>query len=112
LLIDGNPQQVADAKALLPKRLRIVEAFEAIFCSRNLVELAPQLAFDADEQVIAPLLARGKSIVIPPGATARFNAISTKTPTRLPRHRHPLRQNRQKTYLATIHLAPAIIWLN
>jgi len=69
ILTPGQAHDLEGADALLPDM-----AAEALLADK---------AFDADERVIEPLLARGKSVVIPPKrATARFNAISTKTPTR------------------------------
>jgi transposase len=82
-------------------------------------------AFDADERVIAPLAAVGKTIVIPPKANRRtprdydrdiyesrhlienffaklkqFRAIATRY------------DKTARNFLAAIHLTAAIIWLN
>ena len=64
-------------------------------------------AFDADARVIEPLLARGKSVVIPPRAPqvqrdfdkdaykARHLIENFFCKLSISCHRHPLRQNRQ-----------------
>ena len=82
-------------------------------------------AFDADARVLEPLAAAGKSAVIPP----RANRLAPRTFDRkLYKERHlienflcKLKQFRAiatrydktaRNFLAAIHLAAAIIWLN
>ena len=82
-------------------------------------------AFDADERVIEPLIAAGKKVVIPSKA-------NRKLPRKLDRHlyaaRHlienffaKLKQYRAiatrydktaRNFLAAVHLAASVIWLN
>jgi transposase len=82
-------------------------------------------AFDADERVIEPLLARGKSLVIPPKSNRKVQREFDKE---VYKARHlienffcKLKQCRAiatrydktaKNFLAAIHLAATIIWLN
>jgi transposase len=82
-------------------------------------------AFDAGERVIAPLLARGKSFVIPPRSNRKVQRDLDKEAYKA---RHliensfcKLKQYRAiatrydktaRNFLAAIHLAAAIIWLN
>ena len=82
-------------------------------------------AFDADERVIEPLLAAGKKLVIPPRSNRKLQRLYDKE---MYKARHlmenfycKLKQYRaiatryDKTainFLAGIHLAAAVIWLN
>ena len=82
-------------------------------------------AFDADERVIAPLLAAGKTFVIPPRSNRKVPRDYDKE---MYKARHlmenfycKLKQFRAiatrydktaRNFLAAIHLAAAIIWLN
>ena len=82
-------------------------------------------AFDADERVIAPLTAAGKTAVIPPKANRK---ISRDYDRELFKARHlienffaRLKQFRaiatrydktKRNFLAAVHLAAAVIWLN
>lgn len=82
-------------------------------------------AFDADERVLAPLAAAGKTAVIPPKSTRKIKRDYDKE---LYKSRHlienfycKLKQYRAiatrydktaRNFLAAIHLASAIIWLN
>jgi transposase len=82
-------------------------------------------AFDADERVIGPLLARGKSVVIPPKSNRK---LPRKFDKDVYKARHlienffcKLKQYRAiatrydktaRNFLAAIHLASAVIWLN
>lgn len=82
-------------------------------------------AFDADERVIEPLLARGKSVVIPPKSNRKVRRDFDKDPY-MARHLienffSKLKQYRAiatrydktaRNFLAAIHLAAAIVWLN
>ena len=82
-------------------------------------------AFDADKRVIEPLLARGKSVVIPPKSTRKvkreFDKEAYKARHLIENFFCKLKQYRAiatrydktaRNYLAAIHLAAAIIWLN
>ena len=82
-------------------------------------------AFDAEERVIEPLAAAGKTVVIPPKANRAFDRDYDRV---LFKARHlieyffaKLKQYRaiatrydktRRNFLAAIHLAAAIIWLN
>ena len=82
-------------------------------------------AFDADERVIEPLLAAGKKFVIPPKSNRKVQRAYDKE---LYKARHlmenfycKLKQYRAiatrydktaRNFLAAIHLAAAVIWLN
>ncbi len=82
-------------------------------------------AFDADDRVIAPLIAAGKAVVIPPKANRRVARAYDK---HLYKARHlienffaKLKQFRAiatrydktaQNFLGAIHLAAATIWLN
>jgi transposase len=82
-------------------------------------------AFDADERVIEPLLARGKSVVIPSRSNRKvqrdFDKDAYKTRHLIENFFCKLKQYRAiatrynktaRNFLAAIHLAAAIIWLN
>ena len=82
-------------------------------------------AFDADERVIEPLLARGKSFVIPPKSNRKvqrdFDKDAYKARHLIENFFCKLKQYRAiatrydktaRNFLAAIHLAAAIIWLN
>ena len=82
-------------------------------------------AFDADERVIEPLLAAGKTFVIPPKSNRKVQRLYDKE---IYKARHlmenfycKLKQYRAiatrydktaRNFLAGIHLAAAVIWLN
>jgi transposase len=82
-------------------------------------------AFDADERVIARLHARGKSVVIPPRSNRKirrdFDKDAYKARHLIENFFCKLKQYRAiatrydksaRNFLAAIHLAAAIIWLN
>ena len=82
-------------------------------------------AFDADERVIEPLLRRGKSVVIPPRSNRKsqrhFDKDAYKARHLIENFFCKLKQYRAiatrydktaRNFLAAIHLAAAIIWLN
>lgn len=82
-------------------------------------------AFDADKRVIEPLLARGKSVVIPPRShrliKRDFDKEAYKARHLIENFFCKLKQYRAiatrydktaRNFLAAIHLAAAIIWLN
>lgn len=82
-------------------------------------------AFDADERVIKPLQARGKSFVIPPRSNRKvqrdFDKDAYKVRHLIENFFCKLKEYRAiatrydktaRNFLAAIHLAAAIIWLN
>src|SRR5205823_6776939 len=82
-------------------------------------------AFDAHERVLEPLRARGKSFVIPPKNNPKiqrnFHKDTYKTRHLIENFFCKLKQYRAiatrydktaRNFLAAIHLAAAIIWLN
>jgi len=89
-----------------------LEGADALLPDMTAETLLADKAFDADERVIEPLLARGKSFVIPPKSNRKVqrdfdkDAYKARHPHRefllqaqaIPRHRHSLRQNRQKFF--------------
>ena len=82
-------------------------------------------AFDANERVIEPLAAAGKTAVIPPTATRKSSRVYDRDFYK-PRHLienffAKLKQFRAiatrydktaRNFLAAVHLAASIIWLN
>jgi transposase len=74
----GNPLNFI----LTPGQAHDLDGADALLPAMAAEVLLADKAFDADERVIGPSLARGKSFVIHPRATAGFNAISTRAPTR------------------------------
>ena len=111
LLTPGQAHDLEGADALLPDM-----AAEALLADK---------AFDADERVIEPLLAKGKSVVIPPKSNRKIQRDYDKEAYKA---RHlienffcKLKQYRAiatrydktaRNFLGAIHLAAAIIWLN
>jgi transposase len=111
LLTPGQAHDLVGADALLPHM-----AADLLIADK---------AFDADERVIEPLATAGKSAVIPP---RRHRTGSREFDRELYKARHlvenffcKLKQFRAiatrydkiaKNFLAAIHLAAAIIWLN
>ena len=82
-------------------------------------------AFDADKRMSDPLLARGKTFVIPPKRSRKvqrdFDKDAYKTRHLIENFFCKLKQYRAiatrydktaRNFLAAIHLAAAIIWLN
>ena len=110
-LTGGEAHDLAGADALLPAL-----AAETLIADK---------AFDADERVLEPLAAAGKSAVIPPKANRLINRNYDRG---LYKTRHlienffaKLKQFRAiatrydktaRNFLAAIHLAAATIWLN
>jgi transposase len=111
LLTPGQAHDLAGADALLPQM-----AADTLLADK---------AFDADERVIEPLLAVGKTAVIPPKSNRKIQREYDKDAYKA---RHlienffcKLKQFRAiatrydktaRNFLAAIHLAAAIIWLN
>ena len=107
----GQAHDLAGADALLPEM-----AADTLLADK---------AFDADERVISPLLARGKSFVIPPKSSRKaprdFDKDAYKARHLIENFFCRLKQYRAiatrydktaRNFLAAIHLAAAIIWLN
>jgi transposase len=111
LLTPGQAHDLEGADALLPDM-----AADALLADK---------AFDADERVIEPLLARGKSVVIPLKSNRKvqreFDKEAYKARHLIENFFCRLKQYRAlatrydktaRNFLAAIHLAAAIIWLN
>ena len=111
LLTQGQAHDLAGADVLLPQM--------------KADTLLADKAFDADKRVIDPLLAAGKTPVIPPKSNRKTQRSFDKE---LYKARHlmenffcKLKQYRAiatrydktaRNFLAAIHLAAAVIWLN
>ena len=111
LLTPGQAHDLQGADALLPHMKADV--------------LLADKAFDADERLIEPLLAAGKTVVIPPRSTRKnprpFDKEMYKARHLIENFYCRLKQFRAiatrydktaRNFLAAIHLAAAIIWLN
>ena len=110
---------------LTPGQAHDLQGADALLPHMQADVLLADKAFDADERVIKPLLAAGKTFVIPPKS-------SRKTPRPFDREMYKARHLIENFYcklkqfraiatrydktasnfLAAIHLAAAIIWLN
>src|SRR5260370_24454454 len=102
-----------------------LEGADALLPQMQADTLLADKAFDAHERVIEPLLAAGKTFVIPPTSNRKVQRLYDKE---LYKARHlmenfycKLRQYRAiasrhdktaRNFLAGIHLAAAVIWLN
>lgn len=111
LLTPGQAHDLSGADALLPQMAADV--------------LIADKAYDADQRVIQPLAADGKSAVIPPRrrriAPRDFDRELYKTRHLIENFFCKLKQFRAiatrydktaRNFLAAIHLAAAIVWLN
>lgn len=110
---------------LTPGQAHDLEGADALLPGMAADTLLADKAFDADERVIEVLLARGKSFVIPPRSNRKIRRDFDKDVYKV---RHlienffcKLKQYRAiatrydktaRNFLAAIHLAAAIIWLN
>jgi transposase len=117
----GNPI----AFFLTPGQAHDLEGADALLPQMQADALLADKAFDADERVIEPLLAAGKKLVIPPKSNRKVQRIFDRE---MYKARHlienffcKLKQYRAiatrydktaRNFLAAIHLAAAIIWLN
>ena len=117
----GNPISFL----LTPGQAHDLEGADALLPQMAADTLLADKAFDADERVIEPLLAAGKTPVIPPKSNRKIQRPYDKDAYKA---RHlienffcKLKQFRAiatrydktaKNFLAAIHLAAAIIWLN
>ena len=111
ILTPGQAHDLQGADALLPDM-----AADALLADK---------AFDADERVIEPLLARGKSVVIPPKRNRKvqreFDKEAYKARHLIENFFCRLKQYRAiatrydktaRNFLAAIYLAASAIWLN
>ena len=117
----GNPL----AFMLTPGQAHDLEGADALLPQMVADTLLADKAFDADKRVIEPLLAAGKTAVIPPKSNRKIQRDYDKEAYKA---RHlienffcKLKQFRAiatrydktaRNFLAAIHLAAAIIWLN
>ena len=117
----GNPL----AFMLTPGQAHDLEGADALLPQMVADTLLADKAFDADKRVIEPLLAAGKTAVIPPKCNRKIQRDYDKEAYKA---RHlienffcKLKQFRAiatrydktaRNFLAAIHLAAAIIWLN
>jgi transposase len=117
----GNPLSFL----LTPGQAHDLEGADALVPQLAADTLLADKAFDADERVIEPLLAAGKTAVMPPKSNRKIQRDYDKE-TYKARHLienffYKLKQFRAiatrydktaRNFLAAIHLAAAIIWLN
>jgi len=117
----GNPTAIF----LTPGQAHDLQGADALLPHLEAGALLADKAFDADERVIEPLLAAGKTPVIPPKSSRKAPRPFDKE---LYKARHlienffcKLKQYRAiatrydktaRNFLAGIHLAAAVIWLN
>jgi transposase len=110
---------------LTPGQAHDLEGADALLPQMQADALLADKAFDADERVIEPLLAAGKTAVIPPKSNRKVKRSYNKE---MYKARHlienffcKLKQYRAiatrydktaRNFLAGIHLAAAVIWLN
>src|SRR5262249_15487480 len=117
----GNPLDFE----LTPGQAHDLEGADALLPDMTADTLLADKAFDAGERVIEPLLARGKSVVIPPKSNRKvqryFDKDTYKARHLIENFFCKLKQYRAiatrydktaRNFLAAIHLAAAIIWLN
>ena len=117
----GNPL----AFFLTPGQAHDLEGADALLPQMKAEMLLADKAFDADKRVIEPLLAAGKTLVIPPKSNRKIKRAFDKE---MYEARHlienfycKLKQFRAiatrydktaRNFLAALHLAAAVIWLN
>jgi transposase len=110
---------------LTPGQAHDLQGADALLPDMEADTLLADKAFDADQRVIEPLLARGKSVVIPPRSHRQiqrdFDKDTYKARHLIENFFCKLKQYRAiatrydktaRNFLAAIHLAAAIIWLN
>ena len=123
MYFDSNSDKLR--AALLPPHYVAKAGPDALLPDMAADTLLADKAFDADERVIEPLLARGKSFVIPPRSNRKiqrdFDKDAYKARHLIENFFCKLKQYRAiatrydktaRNFLAAIHLAAAIIWLN
>lgn len=117
----GNPL----AFFLTPGQAHDLDGTDVLLPQMNAAILLADKAFDADKRVIDPLLAAGKTPVIPPKRNRKIQRTFDKE---IYKARHlienffcKLKQFRAiatrydktaRNFLAAIHLAASVIWLN
>jgi transposase len=117
----GNPL----AFFLTPGQAHDLQGADTLLPQMQANTLLADKAFDADERLIKPLLAAGKTIVIPPKSNRKarrpFDKEVYKARHLIENFFCKLKQFRAiatrydktaRNFLAAIHLAAAIIWLN
>jgi transposase len=117
----GNPLDFI----LTPGQAHDLEGADALLPDMAAEVLLADKAFDADERVIEPLRAQGKSFVIPPKSNRKvqrdFDREAYKARHLIENFFCKLKEYRAiatrydktaRNFLAAIHLAAAIIWLN
>lgn len=117
----GNPLRFF----LTPGQAHDLEGSDALLPQMQANILLADKAFDADERVIKPLLAAGKTFVIPPKSNRKtprpFDSEIYKARHLIENFYCRLKQFRAiatrydktaQNFLAAIHLVAAIIWLN
>lgn len=117
----GNPLDFI----LTPGQAHDLEGADALRPDMAAETLLADKAFDADQWVIEPLLARGTSFVIPPKSNRKvqrdFDKDAYKARHLIENFFCKLKQYRAiatrydktaRNFLAAIHLAAAITWLN
>jgi transposase len=117
----GNPI----AFFLTPGQAHDLEGADALLPQMQADALLADKAFDADERVIEPLRAAGKTLVISPKSNRKvqrtFDREMYKARHLIENFFCQLKQYRAiatrydktaRNFLAAIHLAAAIIWLN
>jgi transposase len=117
----GNPL----AFFLTPGQAHDLEGADALLPDMQADTLLADKAFDADERVIEPLLAAGKTPVIPPKSNRKtpraFDKEFYKVRHLMENFYCKLKQYRAiatrydktaRNFLAGVHLAAAVIWLN
>jgi transposase len=110
---------------LTPGQAHDLQGADALLPHMQANTLLADKAFDADERVIKPLLAAGKTFVIPPKSNRKtpraFDKEMYKARHLIENFYCRLKQFRAiatrydktaRNFLAAIHLAAAIIWLN
>ena len=113
----GNPT----AFFLTPGQDHDLKGADALLPQMQADALLADKAFDADERVIQPLLAAGKTFVIPPKRNRKVQREMYKARHLIENFFCKLKQYRAiatrydktaRNFLAAIYLAAAIIWLN
>ncbi len=110
---------------LTPGQAHDLQGADALLPQMQADALLADKAFDADERVIKPLLAAGKTFVIPPKSNRKtprpFDKEIYKARHLIENFYCKLKQFRAiatrydktaRNFLAAIHLVAAIIWLN
>src|SRR5258705_261441 len=123
LLVEALGKPIAFFRT--PGQAHDLEGADALLPQMQADALLADKAFDADERVIEPLRAAGKTLVIPPKSNRKvqrtFDREMYKARHLIENFFCQLKQYRAiatrydktaRNFLAAIHLAAAIIWLN